>query len=166
MEIFESGELVREQRIAQLLLNLKSLLPQDFLPNPSYIITDAGASPSSWAVWTRAWTAEENRHGDLLNKYVYLSGRVDMRQIEKTIQYLIGSGMPRNVETIAADEKRHETAYAKIVEKLFEIDPDCTVLAEKWFYTILSYDPDRVIRGENYLLVVSFSRMDVQSLYI
>ncbi|KAI8537293.1 hypothetical protein RHMOL_Rhmol09G0012000 [Rhododendron molle] len=31
--------------------------------------------------------------------------------------------------TIASDEKRHETAYTKIVEKLFEIDPDATVLA-------------------------------------
>jgi acyl-[acyl-carrier-protein] desaturase len=31
--------------------------------------------------------------------------------------------------TIAADEKRHETAYSKIVEKLFEIDPDTTMLA-------------------------------------
>lgn len=31
--------------------------------------------------------------------------------------------------TIAADEKRHETAYTKITEKLFEIDPDATVLA-------------------------------------
>lgn len=31
--------------------------------------------------------------------------------------------------TIAADEKRHETAYTKIVEKLFEIDPDGTLLA-------------------------------------
>ncbi|EEF32286.1 stearyl acyl carrier protein desaturase, putative [Ricinus communis] len=31
--------------------------------------------------------------------------------------------------TIAADEKRHKTAYVKIVEKLFEIDPDATVLA-------------------------------------
>lgn len=54
---------------------------------------ETGASLSSWAIWTRAWTAEENRHGDLLNKYLYLSGRVDMRQIETTIQYLIGSGM-------------------------------------------------------------------------
>jgi acyl-[acyl-carrier-protein] desaturase len=54
---------------------------------------ETGASPTAWAVWTRAWTAEENRHGDLLNKYMYLTGRVDMRQIEKTIQYLIGSGM-------------------------------------------------------------------------
>lgn len=56
---------------------------------------ETGASLTSWAIWTRAWTAEENRHGDLLNKYLYLSGRVDMRQIEKTIQYLIGSGMVR-----------------------------------------------------------------------
>ncbi|GMN59789.1 hypothetical protein TIFTF001_028884 [Ficus carica] len=155
---------------------------------------ETGASLSSWAIWNRAWTAEENRHGDLLNKYLYLSGRVDMKQIEKTIQYLIGSGMIgpscsklssrltrrvgfpcRDLEdpktennpylgfiytsfqeratfishgntarqakehgdlklaqicgTIAADEKRHETAYTKIVEKLFEIDPDDTVMA-------------------------------------
>ncbi|XP_010463682.1 PREDICTED: stearoyl-[acyl-carrier-protein] 9-desaturase 5, chloroplastic-like [Camelina sativa] len=130
---------------------------------------ETGASPTPWAIWTRAWTAEENRHGDLLNKYLYLSGRVDMRQIEKTIQYLIGSGMDPKTEnnpylgfiytsfqeratfishgntarlakdrgdlklaqicgTIAADEKRHETAYTKIVEKLFEIDADGTIL--------------------------------------
>ena len=30
---------------------------------------------------------------------------------------------------IASDEKRHEKAYTKIVEKLFEIDPDETILA-------------------------------------
>jgi len=130
---------------------------------------ETGASPTSWATWTRMWTAEENRHGDLLNKYLYLCGRVDMRQVEKTIQYLIGSGMDPRTEnspylgflytsfqeratfishgntarfakgygdlklaqicgTIAADEKRHETAYTKIVEKLFEIDPDTTML--------------------------------------
>ncbi|KAH0714222.1 hypothetical protein KY284_007127 [Solanum tuberosum] len=28
-----------------------------------------GASLTPWAIWTRAWTAEENGHGDLLNKY-------------------------------------------------------------------------------------------------
>ncbi|VFQ95556.1 unnamed protein product [Cuscuta campestris] len=131
---------------------------------------ETGASLTPWAIWTRAWTAEENRHGDLLNKYLYLSGRVDMRQIEKTIQYLIGSGMDPGTENnpylgfiytsfqeratfishgntarqakehgdmklaqicgiIAADEKRHETAYTKIVEKLFEVDPNHTILA-------------------------------------
>ncbi|XP_077227239.1 stearoyl-[acyl-carrier-protein] 9-desaturase, chloroplastic-like [Tasmannia lanceolata] len=136
---------------------------------------ETGASPTPWAFWTRAWTAEENRHGDLLNKYLFLSGRVNMRQIEKTIQYLIGSGMDPRTEnnpylgfvytsfqeratfishgntarhakeygdiklaqicgTIASDEKRHETAYTKIVEKLFEIDPNDTMLA---FYDMM-----------------------------
>ncbi|OAY73559.1 Stearoyl-(acyl-carrier-protein) 9-desaturase, chloroplastic [Ananas comosus] len=41
----------------------------------------------------RRWSAEENRHGDVLNRYLYLCGRLDMRQVERTIQRLIGSGM-------------------------------------------------------------------------
>jgi acyl-[acyl-carrier-protein] desaturase len=45
-----------------------------------------------WMKWTRAWTAEENRHGDLLNKYLYLTGRVDMRAMEVSTQYLIADG--------------------------------------------------------------------------
>ncbi|KAL3698662.1 hypothetical protein R1sor_012738 [Riccia sorocarpa] len=131
---------------------------------------ETGASPTSWGVWTRAWTAEENRHGDLLNKYLYLTGRVNMKAVEKTIQYLIGSGMDPKTENnpylgfvytsfqeratfishgntarqakefgdsklaticglIAADERRHENAYSKIVEKLFEVDPDGAMLA-------------------------------------
>ena len=56
-------------------------------------ITDkTGADPSPWAQWTRGWTAEENRHGDLLNKYLYLTGRVDMRAVELTIQNLLSNG--------------------------------------------------------------------------
>jgi len=45
-----------------------------------------------WSKWIRHWTGEENRHGDTLNKYLYLSGRVDMREVEKTTQYLISDG--------------------------------------------------------------------------
>jgi acyl-[acyl-carrier-protein] desaturase len=51
------------------------------------------AAENGWSGWTRKWTAEENRHGDLLNKYLYLSGRVDMRQFEISTQYLISDGM-------------------------------------------------------------------------
>lgn len=47
---------------------------------------------NSWGKWVRHWTAEENRHGDVLNKYLYLSGRVNMKEIEKTTQYLIADG--------------------------------------------------------------------------
>ncbi len=51
-----------------------------------------GASDTPWAQWGRGWTAEENRHGDLLNKYLYLSGRVDMRAVETTVHHLINNG--------------------------------------------------------------------------
>ncbi len=47
---------------------------------------------NGWSRWVRSWTAEENRHGDLLNKYLYLCGRVNMREVEITTQYLIQDG--------------------------------------------------------------------------
>jgi len=47
---------------------------------------------NGWAKWIRMWTAEENRHGDVLNKYIYLSGRVNMREVEITTQHLIADG--------------------------------------------------------------------------
>jgi acyl-[acyl-carrier-protein] desaturase len=47
---------------------------------------------NGWSKWVRQWTSEENRHGDLLNKYLYLSGRVNMREVEMTTQHLIADG--------------------------------------------------------------------------
>lgn len=47
---------------------------------------------NGWSNWVRQWTGEENRHGDLLNKYLYLSGRVNMREVEMTTQHLINDG--------------------------------------------------------------------------
>ncbi|MEW5300088.1 MAG: hypothetical protein WDW36_003044 [Sanguina aurantia] len=131
---------------------------------------ETGASQTPWAVWTREWTAEENRHGDVMNRYMYLTGRVNMRAIEVTIQNLIGSGMDPKTEnnpylgfiytafqeratkishgatarhalehgddvlaricgSIASDEGRHELAYSKIVDGLFERDPSGSMLA-------------------------------------
>lgn len=52
----------------------------------------AGISQQPWAQWIRGWSAEENRHGDALNRYLYLTGRVDMRMVEVTIQHLIRNG--------------------------------------------------------------------------
>jgi len=52
----------------------------------------SGKQDGGWLQWTRQWTSEENRHGDLLNKYLYLSGRVNMRMMEVSTQYLIADG--------------------------------------------------------------------------
>ncbi len=51
-----------------------------------------GTSPAPWARWLRGWVAEENRHGDLLNAYLRLTGRVDMRAVERSIHHLIANG--------------------------------------------------------------------------
>mmetsp|Transcript_9898 Transcript_9898/g.11438 ORF Transcript_9898/g.11438 Transcript_9898/m.11438 type:complete len:420 (-) Transcript_9898:884-2143(-) len=59
---------------------------------------ETGASGTAWARWTRGWTAEENRHGDLMNKYLWLTGRVDMKAVETTIHNLITSGMDPKTE--------------------------------------------------------------------
>lgn len=83
------------------------MITEDALPTYQSMINtldgvkdETGASSSSWAQWTRAWTAEENRHGDLLRTYLYLSGRVDMNMIERTIQYLIGAGMVSRINFV------------------------------------------------------------------
>ncbi len=74
------------------------IITEEALPTYETWLTDMeGAGKESgrdgWSKWIRMWTAEENRHGDLLNKYVYLSGRVNMRQMEISTQYLIADGM-------------------------------------------------------------------------
>nr|CAB3494992.1 unnamed protein product [Digitaria exilis] len=138
------------------------------------VVRDAtGADATAWARWIRGWSAEENRHGDVLNRYMHLSGRFDMREVERTVQRLIRDGMSfhgpvsspfhgfvyvtfqerataishgnmarlvgargsgdaalaRICGTVAADEKRHEAAYTRIMGKLFEADPDASVRA-------------------------------------
>ena len=66
---------------------------------PSYAIRlehvaldETGCDENPWAKWLRGWTSEENRHGDLLNAYLRLTGRVDMRSVEQTIHRLIRDG--------------------------------------------------------------------------
>lgn len=58
-----------------------------------FTLTDMPNHPdSAWTKWNRGWTAEENRHGDLLNRYLFLSGRVNMREMEASTQFLIADG--------------------------------------------------------------------------
>jgi len=131
---------------------------------------ETGRSMHPYAQWTRHWIAEENRHGDLLNKYLWLTGRVNLKAVENTIQKLIGSGMDPKTENnpylcfvftsfqeratklshggtaryakrfgdenlvqlcgaIAADESRHEAAYTRTMEAIFNKDPNGAVLA-------------------------------------
>ena len=73
------------------------MVTEEALPSYSVALNglvkdDEGTSPAPWARWLRGWTAEENRHGDLLNAYLRLTGRVDMRAVERTVHALIANG--------------------------------------------------------------------------
>lgn len=109
-----SPDLSKEEGFAQL-LSLReeaARLPQDVLTVligdmiteealPTYagwiatldgVLDGKGQPNTPWGAWNRGWCAEENRHGDILNRYLYLSGRVNMREIELTINNLIYDG--------------------------------------------------------------------------
>ena len=75
------GDMVTEEALPNYAISL-NLLARD----------EKGDAPDPWARWMRGWTAEENRHGDLLNAFLRLTGRVDMRAVEVTVNHLIARG--------------------------------------------------------------------------
>lgn len=51
-----------------------------------------GADQHPMAIWSRMWTGQESRHGFALTGYLEKTGRVNMRAVQKTVQYLYGNG--------------------------------------------------------------------------
>lgn len=87
----------RELTDPLLVVLVADMITEEALPSYSVALnliaedhTGTGAGP--WARWLRGWTAEENRHGDLLNGYLRLTGRVNMRAVELTIHHLLNRG--------------------------------------------------------------------------
>ena len=92
------------------------MVTEEALPNYAIALNllardDIGDSPRPWARWMRGWTAEENRHGDLLNAFLRLTGRVNMRAVEKTVQHLIVGGF---------NPRSHPDPYAGLVYTAFQ----------------------------------------------
>src|SRR5687768_1424738 len=53
------GDMVTEEALPSYSMSLNGLVRDE-----------EGTSPTPWAQWLRGWTAEENRHGDLLSAYL------------------------------------------------------------------------------------------------
>ena len=125
---------------------------------------EEGNGPAPWARWLRGWTAEENRHGDLLNAYLRLTGRVDMRAIERTVHALIVNGFnpksradPYNLLVYTSFQERATRISHRNVGRMAARDGDlnlariCGVIAgdearHEAFYTrmmseVLHHDP-------------------------
>lgn len=93
-EVKEIQDLAQSMSYDLLSSLIADTITEEALPSyETWLMSIEGVSASSgWSQWVRSWTAEENRHGDLLNRYLYLSGRVDMKQFEISTQYLISDG--------------------------------------------------------------------------
>ncbi|OUR93891.1 acyl-ACP desaturase [Flavobacteriales bacterium 34_180_T64] len=95
-EVREIRELAKELPYDLLVVLVGDMITEEALPSyESWLMDVEGIDQverNGWSKWIRHWTAEENRHGDVLNKYLYLSGRVNMKEIERTTQYLIADG--------------------------------------------------------------------------
>lgn len=81
-----------------------------------------GTHESPWAQWARGWTAEENRHGDILKTYLYLSGKVDMRSVEITTQHLIRNGF----DPLTGTDPYEGLVYTSVQEKATAISHNNT----------------------------------------
>ena len=95
-DVRELRELAKELPYDFWIVLIGDMITEEALPTyESWLMDVEGVDQiesNGWSKWVRHWTAEENRHGDLLNKYLYLSGRVNMREIEMTTQHLISDG--------------------------------------------------------------------------
>lgn len=95
-EVTEIRELAKEMPYDFWVVLVGDMITEEALPTyESWLMDVEGVDQvgrNSWGKWVRQWTGEENRHGDVLNKYLYLSGRVNMREIEITTQHLITDG--------------------------------------------------------------------------
>jgi len=95
-KITEIQELAKEMPYDFWVVLVGDMITEEALPTyESWLMDVEGVDQvegNGWATWVQQWTAEENRHGDLLNKYLYLSGKVNMKEVEITTQHLISDG--------------------------------------------------------------------------
>ena len=96
-KIQEIQELAKEMPYDFWVVLVGDMITEEALPTyESWLMDIDGIDQiegNGWSTWIKQWTSEENRHGDLLNKYLYLSGKVNMKEVEITTQHLISDGM-------------------------------------------------------------------------
>jgi len=95
-EIKEIQGLAKEMDYDLLAVLIGDTITEEALPSyESWLMDVEGVDQdgrNGWSQWVRSWTSEENRHGDLLHTYLYLCGRVNMKEMQISTQFLIQDG--------------------------------------------------------------------------
>jgi len=136
------------------------MVTEEALPSYSMALNQlvqdrTGTGPGPWARWLRGWTAEENRHGDLLNAYLRLGGRVDMRAVEQTVHTLIANGF----DSGSAEDPYNLLIYTSFQERATRVSHgNVGRLAEQAGDTVLARIC-RMIAGDEAKHEAFYSRM-------
>lgn len=84
---------------------------------------NTGDDDTPWARFLRDWTAEERRHLETITTFLYLSGKVNMKEYERSIQSFLRNGLnPTGLEGRPENfDSLHVLIYAAFQEKNTEI---------------------------------------------
>jgi len=125
----EMASLSREIRIVL----IGDTLTEEALPTYTHFLTSIEGMPdphdSSLQQWIRAWSAEEERHGTLLDRILFMSEAVDMGAYERSKHMLIDDGMQIGTENdpyssfyyTAFQERATQVSHANVAK----IATDC-----------------------------------------
>lgn len=95
-EVKELRELAKELPYDFWVVLVGDTITEEALPTyESWLMDVEGVDQlekNSWSRWVRQWSGEENRHGSLLSSYLYLSGMVNMKEVEISTHHLINDG--------------------------------------------------------------------------
>lgn len=76
-----------------------NMVTEEALPNYKTVLDKiaatgnlTGADTSPWARWSCGWTAEEDRHGNVLRDYLTYTGKADMVAVDRSIHSLLCNG--------------------------------------------------------------------------
>lgn len=123
----------REEQLAQFAERSKRVSDQALVIATGFAITErglpnysartahisgdgTGVSKDAWSRFFRRWNAEEEEHGAILSRYLFLTGRVDMAAFDHSTFSLIENGFAQN-----PDETYHALFYPMIQEPIAQI---------------------------------------------
>ncbi len=88
-----------------------NLLTEDNLPSYHFEIARSFGRDGAWGTWVHRWTAEENRHGNVMRDYLTVTRAVDPTALEQARMLHMGTGFRNDHDTML-----HSLAYVSFQE--------------------------------------------------
>jgi len=151
-----------------------NLLTEEGLPHFHRVFAAHAGEDSHWRDWLNLWTAEEDRHGQVLHDYVRDTGLLDQRKLEEIqFEYMRAGFNPdwdkdpyRVFVYTSVQERATQRSHAETGKIVAEYDPQLGEVLEKVameearhftfyrsvFTEVLKRDPNRGLESASHIL--------------